>query len=80
MNDNLTKNVSNEAESPAFLVGAVMRSCPFCGGEDLFIHETPSSDRTVTWYKLLHTATRDCGVSMLDSNKEDLIVRWNKRA
>jgi myo-inositol-hexaphosphate 3-phosphohydrolase len=27
MNDNLTTNASNEAESPAFLVGAVMR-CP----------------------------------------------------
>ena len=26
MNDNLTTNASNEAESPAFLVGAVMRS------------------------------------------------------
>jgi hypothetical protein len=28
MNDNLTTNASNEAESPAFLVGAVMR-CSF---------------------------------------------------
>ena len=27
MNDNLTTNASNEAESPAFLVGAVMPSC-----------------------------------------------------
>jgi hypothetical protein len=26
MNDNLTTNASNEAESPAFLVGAVRRS------------------------------------------------------
>lgn len=26
MNANLTTNASNEAESPAFLVGAVMRS------------------------------------------------------
>jgi len=27
MKDNLTKKVSDEAESPAFLVGAVMPSC-----------------------------------------------------
>lgn len=27
MNNNLTKNASNEAENPAFLVGAVRRSC-----------------------------------------------------
>ena len=27
MKDNLTTNASNEAESPAFLVGAVMPSC-----------------------------------------------------
>ncbi len=26
MKDNIIKNASNEAESPAFLVGAVMRS------------------------------------------------------
>jgi hypothetical protein len=36
MNDNLTTNASNEAESPAFLVGAVMRSCSFC---QFFQHE-----------------------------------------
>lgn len=29
MNDNLTTNASNEAESPAFLVGAVMRGASF---------------------------------------------------
>ena len=34
MNDNLTTNASNEAESPAFLVGAVSGSaCPFILGE-----------------------------------------------
>ena len=30
MNDNLTTNASNEAESPAFLVGAVICSCYMC--------------------------------------------------
>jgi len=30
MNNNLTTNASNEAENPAFLVGAVMRSCHTC--------------------------------------------------
>ena len=33
MKDNLTTNSSNEAESPAFLVGAVIRSCRSCGEE-----------------------------------------------
>lgn len=48
MNDNLTTNASNEAESPAFLVGAVSGSfsivpedkdfkfkklCPYCNGD-----------------------------------------------
>ena len=36
MNDNLTTNASNEAESPAFLVGAVMRSCFHCGNKKDF--------------------------------------------
>jgi hypothetical protein len=34
MNDNLTTNAFKEAESPAFLVGAVMRSCIHCGNKD----------------------------------------------
>jgi len=34
MNNNLTTNASNEAESPAFLVAAVMRSCIHCGNND----------------------------------------------
>ena len=36
MKDNLTTNASNEAESPAFLVGAVMRSCIHCGNKKDF--------------------------------------------
>ena|SRR3990167_7240984 len=58
----------------------VMRSCPFCGSDDLTIHEEPSRDKTITWYKILHPATSECSVSMLDSNKEKLIERWTKRA
>lgn len=53
--------------------------CPLCGNSDLLIHETPSSDRTMTWYKLLHTATTDCGISMIDHDKENLIASWNRR-
>jgi hypothetical protein len=30
MNDNLTTNASNEAEIPAFLIGAVMPRCSSC--------------------------------------------------
>lgn len=42
------------------------------------VHE-PSKDGTVVWYKILHNATTDCGVSMLGSNKSALIDRWNRR-
>ena len=36
MNNDLTTNASNEAESPAFLVGAVMRICVHCGNKKDF--------------------------------------------
>lgn len=58
----------------------VMRSCPFCGADELHIQEEPSRDGTIIWYKILHNATTDCGVLMLGSNKEALISRWNRRA
>jgi hypothetical protein len=58
----------------------VMRSCPFCGSDVLNIHEEPSRDKTITWYRILHNATNECSVSMLGSNKNNLIERWNSRA
>jgi hypothetical protein len=39
MNDNLTTNVSNEAESPAFLVGAVSGQLPTNEEIDLIIEQ-----------------------------------------
>lgn len=58
----------------------VMRSCPFCGSDVLNLHEESSKDGTITWYKILHNALNECSASMLDSNKENLIDRWNRRA
>ena len=40
MKDNLTTKVSDEAESPSFLVGAVSGSvCPLCGSVNYEEHE-----------------------------------------
>jgi hypothetical protein len=74
---NKEQNIENQQGNGVSPV--VMRPCPFCGGNDLIIYEMPSSDKTITWYKILHTATRNCGVSMIDSNKNDLIKLWNNR-
>ena len=45
MNDNLTTNASNKAESPAFLVGAVMPSLPY---------EKVIKDRADYFRKIMH--------------------------
>lgn len=59
---------------------ALIKACPFCGADELHIQEKPSRDGTIIWYKILHNPTTDCGGSMLGSNKEVLINRWNRRA
>ena len=48
MNDNLTTNTSNEAESPAFLVGAVM-CCAFLDWVNLHTHFWKSPHMKL-WY------------------------------
>ena len=53
MNDNLTTNASNEAESPAFLVGAVSGSCSFLSKPNRIrynnrAHEFLSGRNTIT--------------------------------
>ena len=53
--------------------------CPFCKNKDLHMTAEPSGDKTVIWYTIAHGINTDCGVSMLDSDKEELIRRWNFR-
>jgi len=53
--------------------------CPFCGESDFFITKKKSDDGTITWYILRHRATNRCSITMLDSNNEELIERWNRR-
>ena len=65
---------------PALHKSIVVRSCPFCGNDELYIHEEPSRDKTITWYKLLHGPTTVCSVSMLGSDFEELLRLWNRRA
>ena len=60
--------------------GAVMCSCPFCGSNELHFFEEPSRDKTVTWHRIQHSATNPCSISMLDSNKDNLIKMWNSRS
>ena len=57
----------------------IIKSCPFCGEDDLHIHKEPSNDKTITWYSIEHGQTTACGVSMLAKNKDELIEKWNKR-
>lgn len=53
--------------------------CPFCGSDNLRIHDKPSGDGTITWYRVHHGAHDDCSVSMIDIDQDDLIKRWNTR-
>ena len=57
----------------------IIKSCPFCGEDDLHFHKEPSNDKTITWHRILHGPTTACGVSMLGTNKDELIEKWNKR-
>ncbi len=74
------KDSKNLAENQPLPQGAVMRSCPFCGSNELHFFEEPSRDKTVTWHRIQHSATNPCSISMMDSNKENLIKMWNARA
>lgn len=56
-----------------------IKPCPFCGEDNLHFHKEPSNDKTITWYKIIHGPTVPCGVSMLDTNKDELIKKWNTR-
>lgn len=56
-----------------------LKPCPFCGGSDLFIHDTPSSDKSIMWYIISHGASLECSIAMINSSKEDLIKNWNRR-
>jgi hypothetical protein len=68
MNNQLTTKQSNEAESPAFLVGAVMRGlikvCPDPGCEAVW-HNIPKS----------YTKCNDCGGRVMLINKDTF---WSK--
>jgi hypothetical protein len=74
------KDSKNLAETQPLPQGAVMRSCPFCGSNELHFFEEPSRDKTVTWHSIQHSATNPCSISMMDSDKDNLIKMWNARA
>lgn len=54
-------------------------ACPFCGNRELYIHHEPSRDGTIIWHKLMHGPSTECSVSMIGSDLEKLIERWNSR-
>jgi hypothetical protein len=56
-----------------------LKFCPFCQNSELYIDSKPSNDGTITWYKIHHSATNECSVSMIDSDIDRLIKRWNTR-
>lgn len=53
--------------------------CPFCDNDGLIISEVPSPDKSDIWYKIHHTDSGECSVSMIDSDKVTLIIKWNNR-
>jgi hypothetical protein len=57
----------------------ILKPCPFCGSDDLHLHEFPSYDKTVTWYHLHHGPNTTCSISMMDSDKDRLLNNWNTR-
>ena len=75
----VTKTQKKETRSASSLMPLL--DCPFCGGnKDLHIAEKYSRDKTITWYRILHGPQNRCSVSMIDSDKNELIERWNIRA
>lgn len=69
-----------QTNDPALHKSIVVRSCPFCGNDELYLHKEPSRDGTITWHKIMHGPTTKCSVSMIDSDFEELLKRWNSRA
>jgi hypothetical protein len=81
--DNLTTNASDEAESPAFLVGAVMLSCPFCGGEakKTFIGNNHTKSRKIE-VKCTKCFTKQVTATIkygFDKCEEWANEKWNSR-
>ncbi len=56
-----------------------LSACPFCDDNDLIISEIPSPDTSIIWYKIHHIYSDECSVSMIDPNKDTLIIKWNIR-
>ena len=56
-----------------------LKPCPICQQTDFDILELESPDKTVTFYKLLHSPQSPCGISMMRDNKDELIEAWNTR-
>lgn len=57
----------------------LLKNCPFCRGKDLAIYGNVINDKSITFYKIVHYASSECSVSMVGTDKEKLIDRWNKR-
>jgi hypothetical protein len=53
--------------------------CPLCGSDDLVFSEDKSPDKTITWHRIHHGPYVNCGLSLIDSNKDQLIILWNQR-
>ena len=56
-----------------------LKPCPFCGSSEFTFIEEYSKNKTMKWYTIIHLASNPCSISMLESNKESLIKKWNTR-
>ncbi len=66
---------ANESQEPK----AKLKGCPFCRGSDLAIFGNSSKDKTVTFYKIVHSPSNECGITMIDTDIDKLISKWNLR-
>lgn len=79
---NEEKNI-NEPQNPAFLVGAVMLSCPFCGGEakKTFIGNNHTKSRKIE-VKCTKCFTKQVTATIrygFDKCEEWANEKWNSR-
>lgn len=56
-----------------------LKPCPFCGETNLYIFSRSSRDGTIEWFILSHPPINGCGTRMMDSNRSELVHKWNTR-
>jgi len=78
-NDKITDRNGNNVSHISNISGLL--ACPFCGSKELAFIKESSKDGTIMLTTIYHNnPTAECGMSMMDSDEEKLVAKWNMRS